>query len=67
MRIEGRMIFQTLGVTKPTLVARTLWHINKADSRAKVFASHSCQTPEIFEPEPINLPIRQSSHEGIPF
>jgi hypothetical protein len=67
MRIERRTIFQTLGISKPTLFARTLWHINKGDPRGKVFASHSCQTPEIFEPAPISEPTRQSTHEGIPF
>ena len=67
MRVEGRSIFQTLGLTDPILVARTLWHINKADSGAKVFASHSCQTPEIFEPAPIFEPTQIPSHEGIPF
>ena len=67
MRIEGRKIFQTLGITEPTLVARTLWHINQDDPRSKVFASHSCQTPEIFEPAPIYEPTRQSTQEGIPF
>jgi len=67
MRIEGRRILQTLGVTEPILIARTLWHINKGDPRGKIFASHSCQTPEIFEPAPIYEPTRQSTQEGIPF
>ena len=67
MRIEGRKIFQTLGVWELTLIVRTLWHINKGDPLGKVFASHSCQTPEIFEPAPIYEPTRQSTHEGIPF
>jgi hypothetical protein len=67
MRIEGRAIFQTIGVAELTLVPRTLWHIEQSDPKAKVFASHSCQTPEIFEPAPLFEPFQKSSREGIPF
>ena len=67
MRVEGRKIYQTLGITEPTLIPRRLWHIEQDDSRAKVFASHSCQTPEIFEPSPIFEPVKQPTREGIPF
>lgn len=67
MRVEGRRIFQTIGIFEPTLQPRKLWHINNPSPRSKVLASHSCQTPAIFEPAPLfDLPTYQAS-EGIPF
>jgi hypothetical protein len=66
-RIEGRAIFQSVGSYEPNLIHRNVWHINNPDPRAKVFASHSCSTPEIFEPMPLfDLP-RYIDPEGVPF
>ena len=67
MRVEGRRIFQTIGITEPTLQPRKLWHINNPNPRAKVLASHSCQTPALFEPAPLFDPITRPASEGIPF
>jgi hypothetical protein len=67
MRLEGRRVFQTLEITNPTLIHRNAWHIAKSDSEAKVFASHSCQTPTYFEPAPLHERPTQSDSEGIPF
>ncbi len=52
MRIQGRIIFQTLGTAEPILVTRTAWHIAQV-GESKVLASHDCQTPAIFEPIPL--------------
>ena len=67
MRLEGRKIFQTVETFKPTLTARIAWHIEKSDSKAKVFASHSCSTPTYFEPSPFDEKPTQAKSEGIPF
>jgi hypothetical protein len=67
MRLEGRRIFQTVEFHDPTLMPRTLWHIEKSDPRAKVFASHSCKTPTYFEPAPFDEKPTQSKSEEIPF
>jgi hypothetical protein len=66
-RIEGRRIFQTLGIVEPILVKRTDWHIANVDDRAKVLAVHSCKTPTYFEPSPLFETIVKSETEGIPF
>jgi hypothetical protein len=67
MRLAGRSIFQTIGIDQPTLVKRSLWHIQKDWAKVKVLASHSCHTPALFEPAPLfDPPIRPTS-EGIPF
>jgi hypothetical protein len=56
-----------VGSYEPNLIHRNVWHINNPDPRAKVFASHSCSTPEIFEPMPLfDLP-RYIDPEGVPF
>jgi hypothetical protein len=67
MRLEGRRIFQTVEITNSTLMPRTAWHIERSDSRAKVFATHSCKTPTYFEPSPLDEKPTQSKSEGIPF
>ena len=67
MRLEGRRIFQTIGIFEPTLQPRKLWHINNPSPRSKVLASHSCQTPAIFEPAPLFEPFTTPNSEGIPF
>jgi len=66
-RIEGRRIFQTLGIVEPILVKRTDWHIANVDDRAKVLAVHSCKTPTYFEPEPLFEIHAKTETEGIPF
>lgn len=54
MRIANRRIFQTRPVgLEFEIEDRTLWHITNGDHRAKTLVEHSCQTPTIFEPEPI--------------
>lgn len=50
-RLEGRKIYQTLGVSEPILIERTAWHITKGEP-TKVFAEHRCETAEMFEPLP---------------
>jgi len=66
MRMKGRSIFQSIGQVEPTMVIRSLWHINDADPLTKVFPSHDCSTPEIFEPMPL-FDLPQSASEGVSF
>ena len=52
MRLAGRKVYQILGLARPILVERTLWHIASMEP-AIVLAEHQCQTPHIFEPAPL--------------
>jgi len=66
-RAKGLRIYQTFGTSQVCLVRRKLWHIEKADPRAKVLATHDCQSPTYFEPSPLFEKPAISKSEGIPF
>ena len=53
MRMEGRKVYQILGVAEPMLIERSAWHIARMTGSTIVLAEHSCRTPEIFEPSPL--------------